>query len=116
MKVLHLDSALHRNPPREVKNSFERFATNSLRVRAARLRPLLLISFLVVSFSFRRLSLDMLQCLNIFLRLIECGMGLFMWTWYMAHDIARASLCSCSTSLVFFYGVDLGQRKSFLAT
>ena len=34
----------------------------------------------------------------------------------MAHDIARASLYSFNTSLVFFDGVDLGHRKSFLAT
>ena len=80
MKVLHLDSALHRNPPREVKKSFDRFATNSLRVRAARFRPLLFMACLDVSFNLLRLSMDMSQFLNIFLRLIECGMPLFVRT------------------------------------
>ena len=78
--VLHFERALHRNPPSEVKKSLDLLAMKSLLVRAARLRPLLLISSRVECFSLLRLSIDMSQDLNTLRRLSAGGMGLFVCT------------------------------------
>ena len=48
INVVKSDRAFRRNAPRDKKNSFERLAVNSLRVLAARFRPLLFFSSLVL--------------------------------------------------------------------
>ena len=67
INVVKSDRAFRRNAPRDKKNSFERLAVNNLRVLAARLRPLLFISSLVLWCSRFRLSSDMSHDLNSFL-------------------------------------------------
>ena len=68
MKVLKSERALRRNAPRDVKKSLERLAVNSLRVLAARLRPLLFISSFVILCRRFKLSRDMSHVLKSFLR------------------------------------------------